>query len=174
MFVRSHMEPKLLSDADLQAAERMLTGFGYVCDNARTSVAIKVFSHIDAQAKEVERVGTSLRLCQEVVEGEHPIPYEQLMGELAHKIACQRDTADGKIAALESANARLREVVEKLAGLAIRGHYGCEDSWYSCPMHPDGCADGWLEKKCNCGADEHNAKVTAALSRVEKEKPNEV
>lgn len=51
-----------------------------------------------------------------------------------------------------------------LAELAIREHEYCEDSWYSCPLAPDGCCnDNYPADVCNCGADEHNAKVRAAM-----------
>lgn len=48
---------------------------------------------------------------------------------------------------------------------AKRRHYYCEDSWYSCPLDPDGCADDSAPKnRCNCGADAFNAKIDAALA----------
>jgi len=33
-----------------------------------------------------------------------------------------------------------------------------EDCWYSCPKSPDYCGH---DTECNCGLDEHNAKVGA-------------
>ena len=30
------------------------------------------------------------------------------------------------------------------------GHYHCEDCWYTCPMHIDGCCNEDTPKKCNC------------------------
>jgi hypothetical protein len=64
----------------------------------------------------------------------------------------------------------LAEHIEGLATLARRPHYGCEDSWYSCPKHPEGCANGEAGEDCNCGADKHNAEVgraAAAALRIE-------
>jgi len=53
-------------------------------------------------------------------------------------------------------------LVEQLVKLAKRGHYYCdEDSWYSCPKSKDGCANESAGDECNCGTDEHNAKVDA-------------
>lgn len=61
---------------------------------------------------------------------------------------------------------RLHGVVLQLANLAKREHYGCEDSWYSCPKHPDGCSCDNAGKECTCGADEHNAKVNELLAEL--------
>lgn len=55
--------------------------------------------------------------------------------------------------------------IERLAKLARRGHYYCEDGWYSCPLAEEGCADDSIDKtKCNCGADKINAKIDAILA----------
>jgi hypothetical protein len=56
--------------------------------------------------------------------------------------------------------------VRKLAELARQGHYFCEDPWYQCPAHPDGCANDSIGPGCNCGADEHNAEVDRVLSEL--------
>ena len=50
-----------------------------------------------------------------------------------------------------------------------RTHYYCEDSWYSCPKHEDGCANEAEGNECNCGADKANAEidyVTAAIKEA--------
>lgn len=55
------------------------------------------------------------------------------------------------------------ELIKKLR-LPVFHHY-CEDTWYSCPKHEDGCAND-RNKECDCGADEQtafNIKVAAAL-----------
>lgn len=52
----------------------------------------------------------------------------------------------------------LRALLEQLR----QAHHQCEDSWYSCPKNPEGCADE-REKDCTCGADEHNALIDSAL-----------
>lgn len=60
-----------------------------------------------------------------------------------------------------------KQIVSDLAILATRDHLYCEDSWYSCPLAEGGCSDNRNPKdKCNCGADEHNAKVTALVSQI--------
>ena len=61
---------------------------------------------------------------------------------------------------------RVHPLVLRLAELARRKHYYCEDSWYSCPKHPDGCANDGLGPDCNCGADQINAEVDAILSEL--------
>ena len=40
-----------------------------------------------------------------------------------------------------------------------RQHYYCDDCWYSCPKAEDGCCDESQGGECNCGADEHNARL---------------
>lgn len=56
--------------------------------------------------------------------------------------------------------AKLRAALEK----AKRTHRYCEDSWYSCPLAEDGCADDqWPKDQCNCGADEFNAWIDSVL-----------
>jgi hypothetical protein len=50
-----------------------------------------------------------------------------------------------------------------------RTHYYCEDTWYSCPKHEDGCANEAEGNECNCGADKANAEidyVTAAIKEA--------
>ena len=61
----------------------------------------------------------------------------------------------------------LGALVEQLATLARRGHYHCEDPWYTCPAHPDGSAnDDKPADVCDCGADAHNAAVEALQARI--------
>ena len=51
-------------------------------------------------------------------------------------------------------------MIEELVSLAIRPHYNCEDdTFYGCPKSVDGCSDDNAGTECNCGADEHNARV---------------
>jgi hypothetical protein len=67
-----------------------------------------------------------------------------------------------------------RDLIQQLAGLARRKHYTCEDSWYNCPQSECGSANDNAGAECDCGADEHNAKVDAiwaALSLPEPEGP---
>ena len=54
-----------------------------------------------------------------------------------------------------------RDVREFLENTRMSHHY-CDDSWYSCPKHPDGCANEELTE-CNCGADEYNKKLDEIL-----------
>ena len=62
---------------------------------------------------------------------------------------------------------------EKLIGVlekyGHRKHYYCEDCWYSCPKAEDGCCNDLIDKnKCNCGADEINVAIDAALAKVKE------
>jgi hypothetical protein len=56
-------------------------------------------------------------------------------------------------------NNRLRGLVRDLAQAGKRSHHECEDPWYSCPKSPGGCSNESEGENCNCGADEHNAKI---------------
>jgi len=63
------------------------------------------------------------------------------------------------------------EAIEQLRAALVkakRSHYSCEDSWYSCPMDPEGCANEFKEKKCDCGADEFNAEIDRVLAKTEQ------
>lgn len=65
----------------------------------------------------------------------------------------------------------LQSHINDLVKLARRGHYYCdEDTWYSCPAHPEGCADDRQPKGvCNCGADAHNAEVCRLADLLQSE-----
>lgn len=43
------------------------------------------------------------------------------------------------------------------------GHLSCDDGWYSCPKSTEGCLNPEDGQNCTCGADEHNARIDAAL-----------
>jgi hypothetical protein len=47
-----------------------------------------------------------------------------------------------------------------------RTHHYCEDTWYSCPKHEDGCANDSEGDECNCGADEANAGIDQAIAAI--------
>ena len=64
-----------------------------------------------------------------------------------------------------------RALCEELAKLARRNHYTCEDTWYSCPKSPDGCANDAAGDECDCGADSHNDKIDELLSRAALAQP---
>lgn len=50
---------------------------------------------------------------------------------------------------------------------ARRRHVVVEDCWYSCPKSGDCCNDLRVGDACDCGADEHNAAIDAALKATE-------
>jgi hypothetical protein len=47
-----------------------------------------------------------------------------------------------------------------------RKHYYCEDTWYSCPQEEGGCANDYAGDECNCGADEANREIDAAITAL--------
>lgn len=57
---------------------------------------------------------------------------------------------------------------ELIAFLKTRyqSHYYCDDSWYSCPEHPDGCANDMITG-CNCGAEKNNEEITNFINRLQ-------
>jgi len=47
-------------------------------------------------------------------------------------------------------------------------HNYCEDTWYSCPKHEEGCANESEGDECNCGADNVNAQFDKAIIAIKK------
>ena len=47
-------------------------------------------------------------------------------------------------------------------------HNYCEDTWYSCPKHEDGCANEAEGAECNCGADDINAQFDKAITSIKE------
>lgn len=71
-----------------------------------------------------------------------------------------------------------KEVLEKLKVYLWKHaegiHYYCEDSWYSCPAHLEGCANEALGEKCNCGAEDkaqEAADLLVELNLLPDEQP---
>ena len=59
----------------------------------------------------------------------------------------------------------MENVIKKIESLK-RQHYYCEDTWYSCPKHPNGCADETEPDECNCGADKYNDLVDEIVAEL--------
>ena len=68
-----------------------------------------------------------------------------------------------EIARLNEIIARLKEALPTFK----RGHYYCDDCWYSCPKAEDGCCDERAGEDCNCGADEWNARIDLLMKELE-------
>jgi len=66
----------------------------------------------------------------------------------------------------------LRLALEAL-GSNRRTHHYCEDTWYSCPKHEDGCANDSEGDECNCGADKANAGIDKAITAIKEALANE-
>jgi len=47
-----------------------------------------------------------------------------------------------------------------------RSHYYCEDTWYSCPKHEEGCSNDAEGDECNCGADKENDILEKAITAL--------
>jgi hypothetical protein len=60
----------------------------------------------------------------------------------------------------------LEQLCAEIATLARRNHYCCEDSWYTCPKADGGSSNEQKGYECDCGADEHNAKVDTLLATL--------
>ncbi len=74
--------------------------------------------------------------------------------------------ADDVDAALAAKDREISSLVAALEGLR-RSHTACDDNWYSCPLSDEGCANE-SETDCNCGAQEHNAKIEAMLAAMKE------
>jgi hypothetical protein len=64
---------------------------------------------------------------------------------------------------------KMQEKIFRLAKLARREHYYCEDSLYVCPKHPDSpigrlLASHYPGPNCNCGADKINAEIDTIIA----------
>jgi len=58
----------------------------------------------------------------------------------------------------------------QLAEAVIGKHYECEDSWYSCPLSEEGCAnDGEDKTRCNCGRDDRKVQLELLLTTARQE-----
>ena len=56
------------------------------------------------------------------------------------------------------------------AEAGIGKHYECEDSWYSCPLSEEGCAnDGEDKTRCNCGRDDRKVQLELLLTTARQE-----
>jgi len=64
-----------------------------------------------------------------------------------------------------------REVTQRQRAEAVIGkHYECEDSWYSCPLSEEGCAnDGEDKTRCNCGRDDRKVQLELLLTTARQE-----
>lgn len=60
----------------------------------------------------------------------------------------------------------MKDLIEAIKKLAYTGHYTCEDSWYSCPLSEDGCANDAAGDECNCWA-QSNKEMEALFNQLE-------
>ena len=70
-----------------------------------------------------------------------------------------------RIAELEEAQKEALSLLPELE----RGHYYCDDCWYSCPKAVDGCCDESQGDECNCGADDYNALLAKIIGLLTPE-----
>lgn len=63
----------------------------------------------------------------------------------------------------------IEQEIERIIG----SHYYCEDSWYSCPLAPDGCANEEITE-CNCRFKERMENAKALLTKEKKRYANEL
>jgi len=56
---------------------------------------------------------------------------------------------------------------ERLVDLV--SHYECEDSWYSCPKSPEGCANNRKGPVCTCGAEGRLQQAVEVLEEVRRD-----
>lgn len=61
-------------------------------------------------------------------------------------------------------NEKIIKAIETLK----REHRYCEDTWYSCPKHPKGCANEFAGDECDCGADEQNKVIDEIITELKR------
>lgn len=54
-------------------------------------------------------------------------------------------------------------IASKIEHLIVEG-----DCWFSCPKSGESCRDDQVKTECDCGADAHNARIDATLTRLEE------
>jgi hypothetical protein len=59
-------------------------------------------------------------------------------------------------------------LLDALESFRVRYHHYCEDSWYSCPKHEDGCANEGAGTECDCGMEDRNALLDQIITGVKK------
>jgi len=90
-----------------------------------------------------------------VMDANHPLDMVREAGE--HVTA--------RIAELEAAQKEALSLLPELE----RGHYYCDDCWYSCPKAVDGCCDESRGDECDCGADDYNALLAKIIGLLTPE-----
>ena len=75
------------------------------------------------------------------------------------------DALNARIAELEAAQKEALSLLPELE----RGHYYCDDCWYSCPKAVDGCCDESRGDECDCGADDYNALLAKIIGLLTPE-----
>ena len=75
------------------------------------------------------------------------------------------DALNARIAELEAAQKEALSLLPELE----RGHYYCDDCWYSCPKAVDGCCDESRGDECDCGADDYNALLAKIIGLLTSE-----
>jgi len=61
------------------------------------------------------------------------------------------------------------ELIEELEALRQHHRYVEDDTYYSCPKAPEGCADPSQGKEYNCGADRHNAILDRMIKEIKED-----
>jgi hypothetical protein len=108
-------------------------------------------------------VGTTLeQMIEKINRRAHDIGYRDLERKVE---ALERELLilSVELARRDEIIARLKETLPTFK----RGHYYCDDCWYSCPKAEDGCCDERAGKDCNCGADEWNARIDLLMKELE-------
>lgn len=64
-------------------------------------------------------------------------------------------------------NPRINDILQELQGGMLIEHYQCEDTWYQCPLAPEGSANAFATPgQCDCGANESNAEILSLVSEL--------
>jgi len=85
-----------------------------------------------------------------------------------HPLDMVREVAEHVTARIAKLEAAQKEALSLLPELE-RGHYYCDDCWYSCPKAVDGCCDESRGDECDCGADDYNALLAKIIGLLTPE-----
>jgi hypothetical protein len=83
-----------------------------------------------------------------------------------------RPIEDALRARAEAAKADAEHLAEVMRQVRIENHRECEDGWYSCTKHEGYFGEG-DRTECDCGKDENNAVIDAALAAHDAAKDSE-
>ena len=123
-------------------------------------------AEVAQQAAEIERLTTCLKKAN--AQAEHFEREWHLRGDEIERLKSEAELfAKHTGLTFAAKDTLLRQALEALKK-SRREHYHCEDAWYQCPKHKDGCLNDAAGTDCNCGADEYNAACDEKIAAIQQ------